>query len=102
MKQTFENNGADKRVYSNIVKAGQRTYFFDVKINRFDQYYLIITESKKRIDQDGKPVFDKFKIHLYHESVNEFSRILKEMTDFILKNNEQPAEICEMADSKVI
>ncbi|MDR2040345.1 MAG: PUR family DNA/RNA-binding protein, partial [Bacteroidales bacterium] len=60
MRQKFEDNLIDRRVYSNMVRAGQRTYFFDVKINRNNHHYLVITESKKRVDDDGNSVFDKF------------------------------------------
>ncbi|MDR1864815.1 MAG: PUR family DNA/RNA-binding protein [Bacteroidales bacterium] len=78
------DNGIDRRVYSNLVRAGQRTYFFDVKINRNNQLYLVITESKKRLDEEGNSVFDKFKIHLYHESVEAFSDMLDDVKNRLL------------------
>ncbi len=93
MEQELEDQGADRHVFSNMVRAGQRTYFFDIKVNRNNHHYLVITESKKRIDQNGKSIFDKFKIHLYHESIVAFSEILNEMTEFLLaKNSQQPID----------
>jgi hypothetical protein len=89
MKREFEGNGADKHVFSNVIKAGQRTYFFDVKINRNNDYYLVITESKKRLGQDGRPVFDKFKIQLYHENIGAFSETLREIAEYIQGNSTQ-------------
>ncbi|MDR1672564.1 MAG: PUR family DNA/RNA-binding protein [Bacteroidales bacterium] len=85
MKLNAEN-GTDYRVYSNLLRAGQRTYFFDVKINRNDQHYLVITESKKRLDTEGNPVFDKFKIHLYPETVEAFADMVDEMKKYVLDN----------------
>ncbi len=60
-------------VYSKVVRAGKRTYFFDVKANRNDDYYLTVTESRKRFDRDGNPVFDKSKIFLYKEDFAKFA-----------------------------
>ena len=52
-------------IYSKVVRAGKRTYFFDVKATRRNDFYLTITESKKRIGRDGKFYFEKHKIFLY-------------------------------------
>lgn len=76
-----ERNGDD--VYSKPVRAGKRTYFFDVKATKNNDYYLTITESKRRIDKDGRFVYDKHKIFLYKEDFDKFSEGLKEIIEFI-------------------
>ncbi len=86
-----ESYGQDDRsseeVYSKPVKAGKRTYFFDVKATRSNNdYYLIITESKKKTDRDGHISRDKHKIFLYKEDFEKFSDGLHDALDFI-KNN---------------
>lgn len=76
-----ERNGDD--IYSKPVRAGKRTYFFDVKATKNNDYYLTITESKRRIDKDGRFIYDKHKIFLYKEDFEKFSEGLKEIIDFI-------------------
>ena len=76
-----ERNGDD--VYSKPVRAGKRTYFFDVKATKNNDYYLTITESKRRVDKDGKFVYDKHKIFLYKEDFEKFSQGLEEMVNYI-------------------
>jgi hypothetical protein len=67
-----KNNGRDE-IYSAKVKAGKRTYFFDVKATRSNDYYLTITESKKRFKEDGEGfTYEKHKIFLYKEDFNKF------------------------------
>ncbi len=72
-----------QEIYSKAVRAGKRTYFFDVKSTRNDEYYLTITESKKRYEQDGKFHFEKHKIFLYKEDFEKFAGGLSEVVDFI-------------------
>ena len=78
----YENN--DKRqesVYSSRVKAGKRrTYFFDVRATRANDYFLTITESRKRFDDDG---YDRSKLFLYKEDFNKFIKGLAEAVDFV-------------------
>ena len=74
-----ENND----VYSKSVRAGKRTYFFDVKATKSDDYYLTITESKKRIGKDGLFFYDKHKIFLYKEDFDKFAEGLQEVVDYI-------------------
>jgi hypothetical protein len=69
-----KNNGRDE-IYSAKVKAGKRTYFFDVKATRSNDYYLTITESKKRFKEDGF-TYEKHKIFLYKEDFNKFLEAL--------------------------
>ena len=69
-----KTNGRDE-IYSTKVKAGKRTYFFDVKATRSNDYYLTITESKKRFKEDGF-TYEKHKIFLYKEDFNKFIEAL--------------------------
>ncbi|MFA6770097.1 MAG: DUF3276 family protein [Bacteroidales bacterium] len=74
-------------VYSKSVRAGKRTYFFDVKATKNNDYYLTITESKRRIEKDGKFAYDKHKVFLYKEDFEKFSLGLEEVIQFIQENN---------------
>lgn len=69
-----KTNGRDE-IFSTKVKAGKRTYFFDVKSTRSNDYYLTITESKKRFKEDGF-TYEKHKIFLYKEDFNKFIEAL--------------------------
>lgn len=74
MNEKFEMNGLDKEeVFSKVVRAGKRTYFFDVKSTKANDYYLTITESKKRFGDDGKFFYEKHKLFLYKEDFEKFS-----------------------------
>lgn len=82
-----ENDLLEKdEIFSKIFRAGRRTYFFDVRSTKADDYYITITESKKFTEEDGSFHFKKHKIYLYKEDFLEFSTILNEMTDFVLSN----------------
>lgn len=71
-----KNNGRDE-IYSAKVKAGKRTYFFDVKSTRSNDFYLTITESKKRFKEGGDGfTYEKHKIFLYKEDFNKFMEAL--------------------------
>lgn len=71
-------------VYSKPVRAGKRTYFFDVKSTKGNNdFYLTITESKRRNNPDGSFTFDKHKIFLYKEDFNKFREGLDEAIDYI-------------------
>jgi phosphomannomutase len=81
-----ENGKSERRedIFSKAVRAGKRTYFFDVKETRNGQKYITITESKKRFNQDeGKFYFEKHKIFLYKEDFEKFTDGLKTVVDFI-------------------
>lgn len=80
MEENFENR--KEEIYSNRVKAGKRTYFFDVKATKSDDYYLTITESKRRPKGDGF-TFEKHKIFLYKEDFAKFNNALTEAVSFI-------------------
>ena len=75
-------------LFSNVVKAGKRTYFFDLKATRIDEYYLTITESKKRMGKDGNMFYEKHKIFLYKEDFDNFMGGLTEAVNFIKSNQE--------------
>jgi hypothetical protein len=81
-KVAYENN--DKKmesVYSQRIRAGKRrTYFFDVRETRGNDYYLTITESRKRFNEDG---YDRHKIFLYKEDFNKFLKGMTEAIDFV-------------------
>ena len=77
-----KTNGRDE-IYSAKVKAGKRTYFFDVKSTRSNDYYLTITESKKRLGKEGKVFYEKHKIFLYKEDFNKFIKALGEAVDYV-------------------
>ena len=77
-----ERNAED--VYSKPVRAGKRTYFFDVKSTKGNNdFYLTITESKRRQNPDGTYVYDKHKIFLYKEDFEKFSEGLDEAVKYI-------------------
>ncbi len=81
-----------EEIHSNVVRAGKRTYFFDVKATRRNDYYLTITESKKRFGRDGKFFYEKHKLFLYKEDFDKFADSLTEVIDFIRKANPQMIE----------
>lgn len=85
-----ERNGDD--VFSKPVRAGKRTYFFDVKATKNNDYYLTITESKRRVDRDGRFVYDKHKIFLYKEDFEKFSQGLEDIIKYIKENAPQTQE----------
>ncbi len=69
-------------IYSERVRAGKRTYFFDVKSTRSNDYYLTITESKRRFKEDGF-VYEKHKIFLYKEDFNKFVEALNDTVNHV-------------------
>lgn len=89
-KEGMENDREE--IYSKAVRAGKRTYFFDVKATRNNDYYLTITESKKKFDNDGNQNFEKHKIFLYKEDFEKFSEGLDEIVAYIkaILNGETP------------
>jgi hypothetical protein len=72
-----ENNNREE-IFSKSVRAGKRTYFFDVKTTRGNDLYLTVTESKKRMGKDGQFYFEKHKIYLYKEDFEKFTEGLNE------------------------
>jgi hypothetical protein len=82
-KSNFEGSKFREEVFSKAVRAGKRTYFFDVKATRKDELYLTITESKKRNDSGGNLFFEKHKIFLYKEDFDKFIEGLAEIIEYI-------------------
>ena len=82
-----ENDMLEKEeIFSKVLRAGRRTYFFDVRATKADDYYITITESKKFTEEDGSFHFKKHKIYLYKEDFAAFAEILDDMTSFVLNN----------------
>jgi len=92
LDRSYPQDRSADDIYSKPVRAGKRTYFFDVKSTRGNNdYYLTITESKRRQERDGSYTYDKHKIFLYKEDFEKFQQGLAEVIDYIGKNflNEQ-------------
>lgn len=89
-----------EEIHSKAVRAGKRTYFFDVKATRRNDYYLTITESKKRFNRDGKFFYEKHKLFLYKEDFDKFADSLNEIIEFIREANPQPIEPEESATAE--
>lgn len=70
------------RVYSERVRAGKRTYFFDIRKTKSEDYYLTITERKRKFDEEGAS-FEKFKLFLYKEDLNKFSEAFEKAVTYI-------------------
>jgi hypothetical protein len=91
----MEEQGKQERredIFSKVVRAGKRTYFFDVKATRTNQYYLTITESKRRFNtEQGKFYYEKHKVFLYQEDFEKFSEGLETAIRFI-ETGEKPVE----------
>jgi hypothetical protein len=88
-------NGHDDKtikeeIFTKVVRAGKRTYFFDVKATRKDDYYLTITESKKRLGKEGKVFYEKHKIFLYKEDFEKFSDGLRDAVEYISNGKHEP------------
>ncbi len=86
-KNMRENDMLEKdEIFSKVLRAGRRTYFFDVRATKADDYYITITESKKFTEEDGSFHFKKHKIYLYKEDFAAFTDILEEMTAYVLNH----------------
>ena len=94
-KEGYGKKNRDE-IFSNAVRAGKRTYFFDVKATRKNDYYLTITESKKRYDKEGNYSFEKHKVFLYKEDFDKFSEGLLEALDFIRASNKENEKVEEL------
>ena len=78
-------NTEQEEIFSKVVRAGRRTYFFDVRATKAGDYYLTLTESKKFTNPDGSFHYKKHKIYLYKEDFESFKETLDEMMSFIIK-----------------
>ena len=93
---------AEKReieeIFSKSIRSGRRTYFFDVRSTRAEDYYLTITESKRDFNEDGTPFYKKHKIYLYKEDFVNFKEALNDVCDYIIK--EKGEEIISNTERK--
>ena len=80
-----------EEIFSQVLRAGRRTYFFDVRSTKAGDYYLTVTESKKFTHDDGSFHYKKHKIYLYKEDFTEFNEMLVKATDYII--NEKGEEV---------
>lgn len=96
----YSRDRSGDEIYSKPVRAGKRTYFFDVKATKGNNdFYLTITESKRRTEQDGRFTYDKHKIFLYKEDFEKFVEGLEDAVEYIrtkcldgeLEHREEPA-----------
>jgi len=103
-----EGKNQKEEIFTKVVRAGKRTYFFDVKATRKDDYYLTITESKKRLGKEGKVFYEKHKIFLYKEDFEKFTEGLKNAVEFIdngrneVKNSSSSSDIKESAEKETL
>ena len=79
-----QNEFSAEEIFSKALRAGRRTYFFDVRETKAGDYYLTITESKKFTNEDGTFYYKKHKIYLYKEDFDEFKNSLNETCKFII------------------
>jgi len=79
-----KNSIDQEEIHSKVMRAGRRTYFFDVRSTKAGDYYLTITESKKFTHDDGSFHYKKYKIYLYKEDFEDFRANVEEMMDFII------------------
>ena len=87
-------------IFSKSVRAGRRTYFFDVRSTRADDYYMTITESKRHTKEDGSVFYQKHKIYLYKEDFESFLESFKNVKDFII--NEKGTEIITLDSDETV
>lgn len=100
-KDNKEQGQVREEIFSRTVRAGKRTYFFDVKSTRAGEYYLTITESKRRFNNDsGKFFYEKHKLFLYKEDFEKFANGLKTTVDFIQASNAAEAPVAEQKAEK--
>lgn len=81
----YQDEGGAEEIYSKVLRAGRRTYFFDVRETKASDYYLTITESKKFTNEDGSFYYKKHKLYLYKEDFNDFKSLLEETMNFIIE-----------------
>jgi hypothetical protein len=87
-----------EEIFSKSVRAGRRTYFFDVRSTRAEDYYMTVTESKRDFNEDGTPFYKKHKIYLYKEDFAKFKEAFNEVSDYIIK--EKGEEVISNTEGK--
>jgi hypothetical protein len=87
-----------EEIFSKSVRAGRRTYFFDVRSTRAEDYYMTVTESKRDFNDDGTPFYKKHKIYLYKEDFAKFKEAFEEVSNYIIK--EKGEEVITITEGK--
>jgi len=103
--EELENKERKDEIFSKAVRAGKRTYFFDVKATRSNEYYITITESKRKFNNEqGKFFYEKHKLFLYKEDFDKFLNGLNDVIDFIDtgKIPEVPTEVVTEIEETVL
>jgi len=90
-----------EEIYTKVVRAGKRTYFFDVKATRKEDFYLTITESKKRLGKEGKVYYEKHKIFLYKEDFDKFADGLKDVVSFIDNGKDESVQPLSRSENEI-
>ncbi len=101
-KNEIAEDSEHQEIFSRAVRAGKRTYFFDVKATRRNDYFLTITESKKRFQKDGRFYFEKHKIFLYKEDFEKFADGFQEVIEFIKTMKASDHQIDGVIDNEEI
>ena len=94
-----EEKTIKEEIFTRVVRAGKRTYFFDVKATRKDDYYLTITESKKRLGNEGKVFYEKHKIFLYKEDFEKFTEGLNDTVSYIENSKDEADAPISLTDA---
>lgn len=96
-------NDKNNEVYSKVVRAGKRTYFFDVKATKGNDLYITLTESKKTFSEDGRDNFQKHKIFLYKEDFEKFREGLEDVLSKIesMKNSDEYQSVEVSSDNSI-
>lgn len=92
----MEDRYEQEEIYSQRIKAGKRTYFFDVKATRGQDYYLTITESKRRLRDDDTFSYEKHKIFLYKEDFLKFVDALQDAVEYVREELLTAEEVAEL------
>jgi hypothetical protein len=95
----YSDSKFNQEIHSQVVRAGKRTYFFDVKSTRNEEFYLTITESKKRFADNGNFHYEKHKIFLYKEDFEKFTECLQEIISYINENQTEPVARDKFSES---
>lgn len=90
--RSVKNEDYGEQILSKAVKAGRRTYFFDVKATRGHDYYVTITESRKTTHTDGSSTYERHKIFLYKEDFTKFAEGLGEVIEYVRRSKGIHAE----------
>ncbi|MBQ4540171.1 MAG: DUF3276 family protein [Alistipes sp.] len=89
------SEGYSESVFSRMIKAGHRTYFIDVKTTRQDDYYLSITELRKKITRQGEVVTERNKVFVYQEDIDKFTDSMAEVVEYLRKHAKCPTHADE-------